>query len=389
MAERVSLTGIDDANHQEAYERVLPEAKRLPSEQIRGVNLDIETVILRAMAAAKQILPFEARLLTLTDFPAERLDRFADYTLALYNAHLRYTYATSRTEVLPALSATANRWRSILLAELKSLVARELIQADQLDTLIGHQGFRNVARDLGGLAQIFKANWDHIKDETGLKPAKIEEVGQIALKVTNAIATRKRTPEEIKAARDIRERMFTLLARAYDTIRRAIQYIRAERHDADEIIPSLYSGRRKSKGMAQATEESFEQSPCLSASASTSSGSPVEEIAELPASEPPISGPRVPTGFPGSCPLDDSWSPPSPQHYRAATAESEPITADGRRRTGKEERSIRRRKPVPFGTFTAGAFSREPLNDLSALVRPSPKPNTERGVPREAPKVAN
>jgi hypothetical protein len=358
---------------------------RLPSEQIRGVNLDVEKVITRAMAAAKRISPFEARLRTLTEFPAEQLDCLADYTLALYSAHLRYTYATSRKEVLPALSEAANRWRTILLAEAKSLVARDVLRAEHLDALVGHQGFRNVARDLGGLAQIFQANWEHIKDETGLKLAKIEEVGQLALKLTGAIATRKRTPEEIKTAKDIRERMFTLLSGAYDAIRRAIQYIRGARQDADEIIPSLYSGRRRSKAVEQVTELTLEQSPALPTTTSAGVELPAEEIPEVLASAPPSSGPRVPTGFPNSWPLDDSWTPPSPQHFRAAAAESETIGVEGGGPKNTQARSIRRRKRARFGAFTTGGISRQPLDAISELVRPSPKPNTEFGGARDAP----
>jgi hypothetical protein len=377
MAERVSLRGIADANHDEAYERVLPEAIQLTSAQVRGINLDIDKAIALAMAVAKRIAPFESRLRTLTEFPVERLDALADYTLALYSAHLRYKYATSRTEVLPALSEAAHRWRSILLAEAKSLVERELIPAEHLDALIGHQGFRCVARDLGGLVQIFKVNWERIKDDTGLKRAKVDEVGQLALKLTGAIATRKRTPEEIQAAKDIRERVFTLFSGAYDTIRRAIQYLRGARHDADELVPSLYSGRRRAKVVQQDATERVELPTHDSTSASDAIEASDAALAQGPSSPAPFSGPCLPMYLSEPLlPMDDS-TPRLSQRVQAGTAECASTTASVRGRRIVERDSTKRRKVTKYRGFSSGGLSRMPLDTLSALVRPSPMRNTE------------
>jgi hypothetical protein len=191
------------------------------------------------MATAKRLPPFEAALRALSGFPGERLDRFADYTLALFSAHLRYSFAISPPEKLPQLNETATRWRDILLAEAKSLVAREYIKEELLKELVGNHGYRNVARDLAGLAQIFKATWGNIKDYTGIKPAQIEEVDKLALKLTGAVAQREHSPEQVDAATDIRGRMFTLFNRTYDEVRRGIKYLRWHEGDADEIVPSI------------------------------------------------------------------------------------------------------------------------------------------------------
>jgi len=51
------------------------------------------------------------------------------------------------------------------------------------------------------------------------------------------------SPEQVAAATDIRQRVFTLFYNLYDEIRRAVSFLRWHHEDADSIIPSLYAGR--------------------------------------------------------------------------------------------------------------------------------------------------
>jgi hypothetical protein len=294
MSKRVSLLEIEQANAAEAYERVLPEAMELARERVRVVNLDISKVVERAMAAAKRLPPFEARLRALPEFHVERLDCFADYTLALYSAYNRYRFPANTKEQLSALNKAAIPWRDVLLAEAKSLVARKRIEAALLEELSGYRGYRNVAHDIGGLAQIFKANWDQIQEHTGLKQAEIAEVAQLALRFTGALGMRKRMPKEIAAARDIQARVFTLLSRAYDDIRLAIQYLRGNRDDVDEFMPSLYSGRHRSKVAKDVAEDQVGTVMSRSTDASTAIAAPAQAKEVVSRGTVTIDGPSVP-----------------------------------------------------------------------------------------------
>jgi hypothetical protein len=296
MSERVSLLGIDDANPDEAYARVLPEANQLAREQVRVINLDIGRVVLLAMAASKRLPQFEAKLRALPEFPIERFERLADYALALYSAHIRYKFPASTKEQLSALNEAAIRWRDILLAEAKSLVVRNHIKAELLKELSGYRGYRNVAHDVAGLAQIFKADWERIHEHTSLKREEIAGADQLALRLTGALGSRKRTPKETEAARDIQARMFTLLFRAYDGIRRAIQYVRGDDDAVDEIIPSLYSGRRSSADTTKAEADPPAQTNTLSTQSSGGAEASAAANNEVPNSPAAASGPRVPPG---------------------------------------------------------------------------------------------
>jgi hypothetical protein len=102
------LLEIDHANATEAYERVLPEAMELARERDRVVNLEIGKVVERAMAAAKRLPPFEVELRALPGFHVERLDAFAEHTLALYAAEAASAAGILRAD-LPALTSRAPR----------------------------------------------------------------------------------------------------------------------------------------------------------------------------------------------------------------------------------------------------------------------------------------
>ncbi|MGC4070835.1 MAG: hypothetical protein QM784_40400 [Polyangiaceae bacterium] len=304
MSDHISLMGIEEASPDEAYDRILPEALKLDASLIQPVNLDVNNIVIIGMAAAKRLPAFDEALRTLTGFPAERLDLFADYTLALYSAQLRYAYATSPMEKLPQLNETATRWRDILLAEAKSLVTRQTIKEELLKELAGNHGYRNVAHDLAGLAQIFKANWEAVKDQTGLKQAQIEEVDKLALKLTGAVAQREQSPEQVEAATDIRNRIFTLFCRAYDEIRSGIQYLRRNHDDADEIVPSLYSGRNNSNIVKK--DKDKPTTPAGTTQIGTTSN-PAALTADTANALPGTAagGARVPIGLPGGDPMSN------------------------------------------------------------------------------------
>jgi len=50
----------------------------------------------------------------------------------------------------------------------------------------------------------------------------------------------------VRAAADARNRVFTLLTRRYDQVRRAVVFLRWDEGDADRIVPSLYKKHRGS-----------------------------------------------------------------------------------------------------------------------------------------------
>jgi hypothetical protein len=65
--------------------------------------------------------------------------------------------------------------------------------------------------------------------------------------MTRLIGVRERAPGRITEAADLRNRAFTLFLRTYNQARRAVQYLRFDVEDADDITPVLYPGKRRRK----------------------------------------------------------------------------------------------------------------------------------------------
>lgn len=63
------------------------------------------------------------------------------------------------------------------------------------------------------------------------------------------------------SANERRQRAFTLFARAYDECRRAATYLRWQEGDADELVPSLYSGRNASRRGPEEPEPAIPAGP--------------------------------------------------------------------------------------------------------------------------------
>jgi hypothetical protein len=347
MSQPVSFREIAEASPDEAYARVLPEAMALPEAQIRALNVDVQKIVLIAMSALKRLPAVEAELRALSWFPTEQLDRVADYTLALYSAHIRYCFTSRPAEKVPELNEAAVMWREILLTEARSLVARKHLQGEQLKKLVSNHGYRRVARDLAGLAQIFKDNWERIKNDTGLKDTHVAEADKLAFKLTYAISKRVFSPEQISAARDIRARIFTLLYRAYEQLRRGVQYLRWQGDIAEKMIPSLYSGRRRAKATTENAEAPAEPSAASFDDASANAVVPTEDSTHvaLPA---PQWGPRVPPMLANASPFSDEWEPPHRTSLAVAPVANEAAQGSSAQEFWRRLESKPRSPPASF-----------------------------------------
>lgn len=276
-----SFSVINNANADEAYDRVLPEAKAVRPESLLVINLDVMAAVFTAMGAIEKLAPFMEPFKQLLGFPFEQVAKLRDYVLAMYTAQLRYTFATTPPEQIPVTLQKATACRDILIADTKALIARGLLDADLLKELTGVHGYRNVAVDLSGLCTILKGRWAEFEGKIGLTREELAKADQLALELAAAVAHREQSPEIIAEVADTRQRVFTLFYDAYDQARRGVSYLRWNEGDADTFVPSLYAGRVATKAVKKQTDDANAKSEAT--------GEPVAK--------------PVPTGHPGGDPL--------------------------------------------------------------------------------------
>lgn len=293
MSETNFVTTIEDADCDAAYEQAIPDALALPGDHLTAINIDIPTAIITVIGALPRLKAchMHAQQLPLFEFAA--FEKLPGYALALASAQARYVSATTPPEQLPTLLAAATEKRDVFLADAQALVARGLLNAESLKEYKGMHGYRNVAFDLMGVVQLLKTAWPSIKGRTGLENEELVEANKLALRLVSALAHREQSPEQVAAASDMRQRIFTLFTQAYEQVRRAVMFLRWDHDDADSIAPSLYAGRPNSN---ISRKSNAEQKP-------TATPIPVAVAGESSPAAALPNAPKVPVGMPGSDPF--------------------------------------------------------------------------------------
>jgi len=87
--------------------------------------------------------------------------------------------------------------------------------------------------------------WNEVRDRTPVTLAELDRAAATAEKLLRAVGLRDEAAPTVAEATVVRRKAFALFMRVYARARAAVQYLRAEVGDADEIAPSLYAGRVK------------------------------------------------------------------------------------------------------------------------------------------------
>ncbi len=220
----------------------------LPVADLNPVNLDVSHVVVTVLGALPRIQALRAEM-TAALHPnlVQHVDSLEPYALALDWAHIVHAAASAPDDHLPELAARARQQREQLLSDARALAHRGLVNSAPLQRLEGGRGYLNVARDLGVLVHLLREHWSVIAGKTPIELRELDEAESLFDQITLAVAARQRTPEQIAAAADDRQRAFTLLVNAYDQVRRIVAFLRHGKGDAEEIAPSLWAGRGRRK----------------------------------------------------------------------------------------------------------------------------------------------
>jgi hypothetical protein len=224
----------------------------------------------------------------LPEFEIRQIDSLVDYAKAAW-----YLYVTNLPVPEPADAANlieeVAKLRAKLLMWAAPLVFAGKFEESAIARIKEGSGNKDAPSDLVALVGLYRSRWEEVKSMCGVTEEDLTRGAQIGPAVFALISRREAkavtsTPEGSLRVR----RAWTLLDRAYNQCRRALQFLRAEEGDADLIAPSLRknSGTRASGGTAE-------------------SGPPAEVAAPVGVSPgvaaPPLStGPVVGTGSPFS-----------------------------------------------------------------------------------------
>ncbi|MBN8614817.1 MAG: hypothetical protein J0L92_29730 [Deltaproteobacteria bacterium] len=218
------------------------ELLAIPARDLLPLNVDVAAAALLVLGVQPRLRELRAGLVALFgEARVSELDRLEVLAWAAMQAQAALTAAAKGDDV-PELSKQLLEHRAVLLAEVRSLIARNLLSPHRLKQLPGTNGYKNQCAEMLQLTVILGDAWDEISDKTGLTRAEVHRGEAIAIALMTAVGVRDHASQSEAAA--LRQRAFTLLARTYDQARRLISCLRWSEGDADEIAPSLLGRRR-------------------------------------------------------------------------------------------------------------------------------------------------
>jgi hypothetical protein len=226
---------------------------------------------------------------------AQQCDRLEALALAMIHVD------SKRLSVIKQKSAAEHALaRGLVLRELMTdsieLAVKSGAIGDPLDALTRTAGYTNVARDLKLQHTIFV---DHQAALSG-KTVITEELLSEALAISDTLFRfdRANDPKKDEELKLLRERTFTRLYQAWESVRRTVQHIRYAKGDADVIAPNLFAQDTTAKHKKEVPPEPEPAAPPANDAPTTpSSGT------STPTATPGFGSHDVPVGFPGSSPF--------------------------------------------------------------------------------------
>lgn len=243
-----------EASIEEACARREPELVALTEAELTVINISVPEAITTALGVIpklKAIRPTLVKALREFDFPL--FDGLEDYTLVLHDAHGEYLARSEQPSVPAELIRETLDFRKQLRLEAEVLVQRGLIDARKLARLSKTRSHAAIATDLGILGRVLKSHWAELRNKTAISKQDVERALRLQARLLRAAGRRDKVSDAVAAAADRRLRAFTLFTRAYAEARAGVMFVRRHTGDGDEIIPSLFAGRKNGrKGVTRA-----------------------------------------------------------------------------------------------------------------------------------------
>jgi hypothetical protein len=229
---RVSKTATRSREAAAAFRRVEPELEALRSAgKLAVMNVNLERYVTLALEGAPRVARFRGQIAAeMPRFDLGFIDRLPDYILATHHLALQHR-ARRVARPAPALLAEANAVRTRLLTWSVPLVESGMMSRPKRAR---GRGDGRIAVDLAHLVVAYRAAWKTIEGRCAITEDYLDHADSLHTELSSAqLSVRQsiKPPWLLRAA-------LTLLDRAYSQCRRALQYLRYEQGDVDEILPN-------------------------------------------------------------------------------------------------------------------------------------------------------
>ena len=235
------------------------EAAALLPAEILHVNASIPDAVSVVLSASRRISEMRDEIeRRLTDFPIHRVDELEGLALATLDAH---SATLKQIKSAQGTLARGQTLRRDLIVAAKALVHFEKLPAQAATGIPAGGGAVAVGSALRDLAEMFRAHWSSVNGNTSIARETVDEAAVLAIELLASSSGAEAAAERARLL-DLRARLFTMLARWYAHVRRALLYLRGEGEENDPIAPSMFQRtvrpkKRPAQGSTRPIETPF------------------------------------------------------------------------------------------------------------------------------------
>lgn len=206
--------------------------------------------------ALPEIMKYREPAARLPGFDTRAFDELETATKAAMFTQYEYQMLSRPPEPIHDLLEKARTMLDTLLVGARALVHRGLLDAGFDGELNRGPGHAQLASDVAMMARLFEREWSKLQNKTAITQAEWEEALVLGNELFRAVATREKQSNAREEMALLRQQAKVYLLLAYDSVRRATEYLRWNEGDAARIVPSLFAGRttRKPKEEADDTQ---------------------------------------------------------------------------------------------------------------------------------------
>ena len=229
-----------------ALDELRRELQALAPEDVRLPRIDVDRAVELVMEAQSRV---ESRLdeirAVCPSFDPASVHRIRLAALALRDANAAVKRDPDLRRRMSDLLAEARSTRRLLM---KTAALAELLGEPMQPPLLEmrrRQEPRAIAEDLIQLSSGLTGVWGRVEAQVPLTRTQLDRAPVVAEALLRALDEGFETERE---SVDLRNRAFTILRDRYEEMRRVVTYVRWHEGDAKEIVPSLFTLRRRRVG---------------------------------------------------------------------------------------------------------------------------------------------
>jgi len=262
----------DEARVRRLFEKFVPVADRIPERDVVTCRSDVVLANRNVAAGVAAVLEYEDVIRN--ELPKVDLQEIR----TLPDLAVSVVYATTQVDrFLPSkevseLIARARELRAFLLTTAEALVHAKLLDAHVVAKIRAGKGDIDAAKDCIELAALFAKHAAKLRGKSPVTGEHIKEATELGKQLITLVKPKrvkepKKVAEEEKRAREIRDRLWTLLIQRFDKLRRVGAYLFGV-DGLDQRVPGLQTRvlvKRSTKKASSKASTSVDSPPAAQA----------------------------------------------------------------------------------------------------------------------------